>query len=134
MILLCKINRKVSFLQTATYQPHTSVLATNNETLRLFSRKKKLLCARKKRKEESSNYKRKKQQWLLLHCCLFYILLNNLEADTQRMRMLIPIGTKQYKLANLGGRTDMLADTWTNIIITDTNQTQGLARIIRQTV
>ena len=43
--------------------------------------------------------------------------------------MLIPIGTKQYKLANLGGRTDMLADTWTNIIITDTNQTQGLARI-----
>lgn len=133
MILLCKINRKVSFLQTATYQPHTSVLATNNETLRLFSRKK-LLCARKKRKEESSNYKRKKQQWLLLHCCLFYILLNNLEADTQRMRMLIPIGTKQYKLANLGGRTDMLADTWTNIIITDTNQTQGLARIIRQTV
>ena len=133
MILLCKINRKVSFLQTATYQPHTSVLATNNETLRLFSRKK-LFCARKKRKEESSNYKRKKQQWLLLHCCLFYILLNNLEADTQRMRMLIPIGTKQYKLANLGGRTDMLADTWTNIIITDTNQTQGLARIIRQTV
>ena len=54
-----------------------------------------------KRKEESSNYKRKKQQWLLLHCCFFYILLNNLEADTQRMRMLIPIGTKQYKLANL---------------------------------
>ena len=133
MILLCKINRKVSFLQTATYQPHTSVLATNNETLRLFF-EKKLLCARKKRKEESSNYKRKKQQWLLLHCCLFYILLNNLEADTQRMRMLIPIGTKQYKLANLDGRTDMLADTWTNIIITDTNQTQGLARIIRQTV
>ena len=65
---------------------------------------------------------------------LFYILLNNLEADTQRMRMLIPIGTKQYELANLGCRTDMLADTWTNIIITNTNQTQGLARIIRQTV
>ncbi len=62
---------------------------------------------------------------------LILYLLNNLEADTQRMRMLIPIGTKQYELANLGGRTDMLADTWTNIIITDTNQTQGLARIIR---
>ena len=133
MILLCKINRKVSFLQTIIYQSHTSVLSANNETLRLFPRKK-LLCARKKRKEKSNNYKRKKQQWLLLHCCLFYILLNNLEADTQRMRMLIPIGTKQYELANLGGRTDMLADTWTNIIITDTNQTQSLARIIRQTV
>lgn len=135
MILLCKINRKVSFLQTATYQPHTSVLATNNETLRLFSRKKTFMCTKeKKRKEKSNNYKRKKQQWLLLHCCFFYILLNNLEADTQRMRMLIPISAKQYELANLGGRTDMLADTWTNIIITDTNQTQGLARIIRQTV
>ncbi len=65
---------------------------------------------------------------------LILYLLNNLEADTQRMSMLIPIGTKQYKLANLGCRTDMLADTWTNIIIADTNQTQGLARIIRQTV
>ncbi len=133
MILLCKINRKVSFLQTIIYQLYTSVLATNNETLRLFSRKK-LLCAQKKRKEGSDDDTRKKQQWLLLHCCLFYILLNYLEADTQRMRMLIPIGTQQYELANLGGRTDMLADTWTNIIITDTNQTQGLARIIRQTV
>ena len=29
------------------------------------------------------------------------VLLYNLEADTQRMRMLIPIGTKQYELANL---------------------------------
>ena len=64
----------------------------------------------------------------------YFILLNNLEADTQRMSLLIPIGTKQYELANLGCRTDMLADTWTNIIITNTNQTQGLARIIRQTV
>ena len=45
--------------------------------------------------------------------------------------MLIPIGTKQYELANLGCRTDMLADTWTNIIITDTNQTQGLARFFQ---
>ena len=133
MILLCKINRKGSFLQTATYQPHTPVLATNNETLRLFF-EKKTFYVRERKKKGSDDDTRKKQQWLLLHCCLFYILLNNLEADTQRMRMLIPIGAKQYELANLGGRTDMLADTWTNIIITDTNQTQGLARIIRQTV
>ena len=32
---------------------------------------------------------------------VYFILLHNLEADTQRMRMLIPIGTKQYELANL---------------------------------
>jgi len=61
MILLCKINRKVSFLQTATYQPHTSVLATNNETLRLFSRKNFYVHERKGKKkaiiikEKSSN-------------------------------------------------------------------------------
>lgn len=133
MILLCKINRKVSFLQTTIYQPYIAFLNTNNETLRLFQ-EKKTFYVRERKKKGSDDDTRKKQQWLLLHCCLFYILLNNLEADTQRMRMLIPIGTKQYKLANLGGRTDMLADTWTNIIITDTNQTQGLARIIRQTV
>lgn len=133
MILLCKINRKVSFLQTTIYQPYIAFLATNNETLRLFFREK-TFYVRERKKKGSDDDTRKKQQWLLLHCCLSYILLNNLEADTQRMRMLIPIGTKQYKLANLGGRTDMLADTWTNIIITDTNQTQGLARIIRQTV
>ena len=133
MILLCKINRKVSFLQTTIYQPYIAFLTTNNETLRLFF-EKKTFYVRERKKKGSDDDTRKKQQWLLLHCCLFYILLNNLEADTQRMRMLIPIGTKQYKLANLGGRTDMLADTWTNIIITDTNQTQGLACIIRQTV
>jgi len=123
------IAKSLPLLRLNTYK--SLILSYSADYRRIFE--KKLLCARKKRKEESSNYKRKKQQWLLLHCCLFY-LLNNLEADTQRMRMLIPIGTKQYELANLGCRTDMLADTWTNIIITDTNQTQGLARIIRQTV
>ena len=123
------IAKSLPLLRLNTYK--SLILSYSADYRRILA--KKLLCARKKRKEESSNYKRKKQQWLLLHCCLFY-LLNNLEADTQRMRMLIPIGTKQYELANLGCRTDMLADTWTNIIITDTNQTQGLARIIRQTV
>ena len=58
------------------------------------------MCAKERRKEAGIN-KKKKQQWLLLHCCLFYILLNNLEADTQRMSLLIPISTKQYELANL---------------------------------
>lgn len=133
MILLCKINRKVSFLQTAIYQPHTSVLATNNETLRLFSRKN-FYAHERKGKKEAGMIQEKSSNGYYSIAAFFYILLNNLEADTQRMRMLIPIGTKQYELANLGGRTDMLADTWTNIIITDTNQTQGLARIIRQTV
>ena len=100
MILLCKINRKVSFLKTITYQSYTSVLATNNETLRLFSRKN-FYVHETKGKKKAVIIKEKKQQWLLLHCCLFYILLNNLEADTQRMSLLIPIGTKQYELANL---------------------------------
>ena len=133
MILLCKINRKVSFLQTIIYQLYTSVLATNNETLRLFSRKNFYVHERKGKKK-AVIIKEKSSNGYYSIAAFFYILLNNLEADTQRMRMLIPIGTKQYELANLGGRTDMLADTWTNIIITDTNQTQGLARIIRQTV
>ena len=133
MILLCKINRKVSFLQTIIYQLYTSVLATNNETLRLFSRKNFYVHERKGKKK-AVIIKEKSSNGYYSIAAFFYILLNNLEADTQRMRMLIPIGTKQYELANLGGRTDMLADTWANIIITDTNQTQGLARIIRQTV
>ena len=106
-----------------------------NDTLILF-REKKHLCARKKRKEkkESGDDIKEKNSNGYYSIAVYFILLHNLEADTQRMRMLIPIGTKQYELANLGGRTDMLADTWTNIIITDANQTQGLARIIRQTV
>ena len=31
----------------------------------------------------------------------YFILLYNLEADTQRVSVLIPIRTEQYKLANL---------------------------------
>lgn len=120
------------FLQTAIYQQHTAVLTTNNETLRLFSRKKTFMCAKERRKEAGINKKKSSNGYYSI--AAYFILLNNLEADTQRMSMLIPIGTQQYKLANLGCRTDMLADTWTNIIITNTNQTQGLARIIRQTV
>lgn len=46
-------------------------------------------------------YKKKKQQWGYYSIAAYFILLHNLETDTQRMRMLIPIGTKQYKLANL---------------------------------
>ena len=132
MILLCKINRKVSFLQTTIYQPYIAFLTTNYETLRLFFEKKLFMCAKERRKEAMMIQEKSSNGYYSI--AAYFILLYNLEADTQRMRMLIPIGTKQYELANLGGRTDMLANTWTNIIITDTNQTQGLARIIRQTV
>ena len=38
----------------------------------------------------------------------YFILLYNLEADTQRMRILIPIGTKQYELANLRDRKSVV--------------------------
>ena len=104
-----------------------------NDTLILFREKNIYVRERKEKKESGDDIKEKNSNGYY-SIAVYFILLHNLEADTQRMRMLIPIGTKQYKLANLGGRTDMLADTWTNIIITDTNQTQGLARIIRQTV
>ena len=63
------------------------------------------------------------------HCCFFISLLyfisllHNLETNTQRMGMLIPIGSEQYKLANLRRRTYMLANTWTNIVITNAYQT-----------
>ena len=125
------IAKSLPLLRLNTYK--SLILSYSADYRRIF-RKKNFYVHETKGKKKAVIIKEKKQQWLLLHCCLFYILLNNLEADTQRMSLLIPIGTQQYKLANLGCRTDMLADTWTNIIITDTNQTQGLARIIRQTV
>ena len=68
--------------------------------LRYFFEKKHL-CARKKRKEGSRGYTRKKAAMGYYAIAAYFILLYNLEADTQRMRMLIPIGTKQYELANL---------------------------------
>lgn len=105
-----------------------------NDTLILFREKKNIYVRERKEKKESGDDIKEKNSNGYYSIAVYFILLHNLEADTQRMRMLIPIGTKQYELANLGGRTDMLADTWTNIIITDANQTQGLARIIRQTV
>ena len=58
------------------------------------------MCAKEKERRKQGLYKKKSSNGLLLHCC-FFILLYNLEADTQRMRMLIPIRTEQYKLANL---------------------------------
>ena len=57
------------------------------------------MCAKEKERRKQGLYK-KKQQWAITPL-LFFILLHNLEADTQRMRMLIPIRTEQYKLANL---------------------------------
>ena len=124
------IAKSLPLLRLNTYK--SLILSYSADYRRIFE-KKLFMCTKERKKKGSDDDTRKKQQWLLLHCCLFY-LLNNLEADTQRMSLLIPIGTKQYELANLDCRTDMLADTWTNIVITDTNQTQGLARIIRQTV
>ena len=58
------------------------------------------MCEKEKERRKQGLYKKKKQQWATTPL-LFFILLHNLEADTQRMRMLIPIGTKQYELANL---------------------------------
>ena len=60
MILLCKINRKVSFLQTIIYQSHTSVLA---QIMRLwdFFREKTFMCAKERKKEERKRWWYKKK-------------------------------------------------------------------------
>ena len=62
------------------------------------------------------------------------LLLHNLESDSQRVSVLVPIGAEQYKLANLSGRANVLADTWADIIVADANQAKGLACILWQTV
>ena len=54
---------------------------------------------RKGKKENGDDIKKKTA--MATTPLLFFILLHNLEADTQRMRVLIPIRTEQYKLANL---------------------------------
>lgn len=58
------------------------------------------MCAKERRKEAMMIQEKSSNGYYSI-AAFFYILLNNLEADTQRMRMLIPIGTKQYELANL---------------------------------
>ena len=58
------------------------------------------MCTKEKDRKKTVMILRKKTA-MATTPLLFFILLHNLEADTQRMRMLIPIGTKQYKLANL---------------------------------
>ena len=55
----------------------------------------------RKGKKENGDDIKKKTAMGYYSIAAYFILLHNLEADTQRMRMLIPIGTKQYKLANL---------------------------------
>ena len=58
------------------------------------------MCAKEKERKKQGLYK-KKTAMGYYSIAAYFILLHNLEADTQRMRMLIPIGTKQYELANL---------------------------------
>ena len=58
------------------------------------------MCTKEKERRKQGLYKKKNSNGLF-SIAAYFILLHNLEADTQRMRMLIPIGTKQYKLANL---------------------------------
>ena len=48
--------------------------------------------------------------------------------------MFIPIGTQQFKSPYLGSGAYMFAYTRTNIVVTNTNQTDGLRGILRQTV
>ena len=57
------------------------------------------MCAEERRKEAMMIQEKSSNGYYSI--AAYFILLNNLEADTQRMRMLIPIGTKQYELANL---------------------------------
>ena len=59
------------------------------------------MCAKEKERKKAVMIYKKKAAIGLLPIAAYFILLHNLEADTQRMRMLIPIGTKQYELANL---------------------------------
>lgn len=59
------------------------------------------MCAKEKERRKQGLFKKKKTAMGYYSIAAYFILLYNLEADTQRMRMLIPIGTKQYKLANL---------------------------------
>lgn len=58
------------------------------------------MCAKEKERRKQGLYKKKSSNGYY-SIAAYFILLYNLEADTQRMRMLIPIGTKQYELANL---------------------------------
>jgi hypothetical protein len=71
-----------------------------NDTLILF-RKKNIYVRERKGKKEAGIIQEKKTAMGYYSIAAYFILLYNLEADTQRMRMLIPIGTKQYELANL---------------------------------
>ena len=58
------------------------------------------MCTKEKERRKQGLYKKKNSNGLF-SIAAYFILLHNLEADTQRMCMLIPIGTKQYELANL---------------------------------
>lgn len=58
------------------------------------------MCAKEKERRKQGLYKTKAAMGYY-SIAAYFILLYNLEADTQRMRILIPIGTKQYELANL---------------------------------
>ena len=70
-----------------------------NDTLILFE--KNIYVRERKGKKEAGIIQVKKAAMGYYSIAAYFILLYNLEADTQRMRMLIPIGTKQYELANL---------------------------------
>ena len=71
-----------------------------NDTLILFREKKNIYVRERKGKKEAGIIQEKTAMGYY-SIAAYFILLHNLEADTQRMRMLIPIGTKQYELANL---------------------------------
>ena len=58
------------------------------------------MCTKEKERRKQGLYKKKNSNGLF-SIAAYFILLHNLEADPQRMCMLIPIGTKQYELANL---------------------------------
>ena len=70
-----------------------------NDTLILF--REKNIYVRKRKGKKEAGIIQEKTAMGYYSIAAYFILLYNLEADTQRMRMLIPIGTKQYELANL---------------------------------
>ena len=57
-----------------------------------------------------------------------------LEADAEGALVFVPVGAEHLETAYLGGAADMLADAGTDIIVADTDQTDGIGSIIGQTV
>ena len=62
------------------------------------------------------------------------IRLHNLEADAEGVFLLVPVGAEELEAAYLRGGADVLADAGTDIVIADTDETDGLGGVGREAV